>query len=209
MANPGGTQQGGAAAQAALSKGGSSRPLPAAKPSGTPGKPSGYGLPCSKCHLYYSADLDCCPTCHTSERVAPAAPMFPPKPASKPTPAAPSKSEADYEREQFLKQFETQVSEAHAHPAQTSAATCKFKERHPSEAAAAEICAACYERLQERVDALEGALHVDLKEAAQIVYDAVWANPSEPSKTYENAASALLDALRKRAGIAKARAASQ
>ena len=65
----------------------------------------------------------------------------------------------------------------------------------------AEICQACYERLQERVDIFEAALHLDLKEAAQIIYDAVWADPSDPSKTYQNAASALLTELRKRAGM--------
>ena len=40
-----------------------------------------------------------------------------------------------------------------------------------------------------------------LKEAAQIIYDAVWADPSDPSKTYQNAANALLTELRKRAGV--------
>jgi hypothetical protein len=43
---------------------------------------------------------------------------------------------------------------------------------------------------------------MDLKEAAQIIYDAVWADPSDPGKTYQNAANALLTELRKRAGIA-------
>jgi hypothetical protein len=51
------------------------------------------------------------------------------------------------------------------------------------------------------VDVLEAALRMDLKEAAQIVYDAVWADPSDPNKTYENAASALLSELRKRSGV--------
>jgi hypothetical protein len=48
---------------------------------------------------------------------------------------------------------------------------------------------------------MEAALHVDLKEAAQIVYDAVWADTSDSNKTYENAAQALLTELRRRAGI--------
>jgi hypothetical protein len=55
--------------------------------------------------------------------------------------------------------------------------------------------------LQERVDVCEAAMHIDLKEAAQIIYDAVWADPSDPSKTYTNAASALLSELRKRSGV--------
>jgi hypothetical protein len=44
-------------------------------------------------------------------------------------------------------------------------------------------------------------LQLDPKEAAQIIYDAVWADPSDPGKTYENAANALIGEIRKRAGI--------
>jgi hypothetical protein len=55
------------------------------------------------------------------------------------------------------------------------------------------------------VDVLEAALHMDVKEAAQIVYDAVWADPSDPGQTYQNAASALLNELRKHAGITAVR----
>ena len=51
------------------------------------------------------------------------------------------------------------------------------------------------------MDVLEAALRIELKEAAQIVYDAVWADPSDPGQTYQNAASALMNELRKRAGI--------
>jgi hypothetical protein len=65
----------------------------------------------------------------------------------------------------------------------------------------AAICQSCYERLQERVDVLEAAMHIDLQEAAQIIYDAVWADPSDPSKTYQNAAQALLAELRRRSGV--------
>ena len=46
--------------------------------------------------------------------------------------------------------------------------------------------------------ALESA---DPKEAAEIVYTAVWADTSDPSKTYQNAAAALLNELRNRAGL--------
>jgi hypothetical protein len=42
---------------------------------------------------------------------------------------------------------------------------------------------------------------MDLKEATRVIYEAVWSDPSDPSKTYHNAARALLAALRKRAGI--------
>ena len=42
---------------------------------------------------------------------------------------------------------------------------------------------------------------MDAKEAARIVYEAVWADTSDPNKTYQNAAAALLLELRKRAGL--------
>jgi len=42
---------------------------------------------------------------------------------------------------------------------------------------------------------------IDAKEAAHLVYEAVWSDPSDPSKTYINAAQALLNELRRRAGI--------
>jgi len=48
---------------------------------------------------------------------------------------------------------------------------------------------------------LEAAMHMDIREAAQIVYDAVWADTSDPSKTYQNAAQALLIELRRRSAI--------
>jgi hypothetical protein len=44
-------------------------------------------------------------------------------------------------------------------------------------------------------------LHMDAKEATQLVYNAVWSDPSDPSKTYQNAAQTLLSELRRRAGI--------
>src|SRR5579864_3103216 len=42
-------------------------------------KASGYGLPCAKCHLYYPADLDICPTCRHHERVSPVVPRIAPR----------------------------------------------------------------------------------------------------------------------------------
>ena len=59
----------------------------------------------------------------------------------------------------------------------------------------------CFDKLQERIDVVEAALHIDVKEAAQIVYDAVWADTSDTTKTYQNAAHALLAELRRRAGV--------
>jgi hypothetical protein len=162
-------------------------------------KSTGYGLPCIKCHLYYPADLDACPTCSSKERVAPNVTFV----ASKPEAAAEPTPETDIveqEREAFLKEFKSQLFAAHAEVAH-SPVVCTLGEHSAQDPEAASICKPCYDRLQERVDVCEAALHIDLKEAAQIVYDAVWADPSDPSKTYTNAASALLTELRKRAGI--------
>lgn len=167
-----------------------------------PSTSSGYGLPCAKCHLYYPADLDSCPTCHDTERVsADVAPAIPPKVAADSSPDEPVLDEAlEQEREAFLQQFKSQLIAADAEAAANAApAPCTLA--HPDEMEAAAVCKSCYEHLQERVDVLEAALHIDLKEAAQIVYDAVWADPSDPSKTYANAAGALLAELRKRSGV--------
>ena len=173
----------------------------AGSPADTPRKPTGYGLPCSKCHLYYPADLEVCPTCKHNQRVSPAAPQIPPRVAQSVPDSIPDTAVVEQEREEFLRQFKSQLMEAHAGVVNAPESVCKFGEHHSGEAASAEICQACYERLQERLDVFEAALHLELKEAAQIIYDAVWADPSDPSKTYQNAAGALLSELRKRAGM--------
>ncbi|HXW92282.1 MAG TPA: hypothetical protein VEK33_17150 [Terriglobales bacterium] len=136
--------------------------------------------------------------CKGSERVSaiPATPRTT-APISQETPDL---SVIEQERERFLKEFKAQMASFEL-PGQSSLARCIREENHPSRFASAVICQDCYEHLQERVDVLEAALHMDLKEAAQIVYQAVWADPSDPSKTYLNAAHALLSELRKRSGV--------
>jgi len=160
---------------------------------------SGYGLPCSRCHLYYPANLDSCPTCNSRERVSPNIVPAAPKPQAA-AEAAPDTAAVEQEREAFLQEFKSQLFAAHAEVA-SAPAVCTLGEHHLAGSEPATICKPCYDRLQERVDICEAALHMDVKEAAQIVYDAVWADPSDPSKTYTNAASALLTELKKRAGV--------
>ena len=162
-------------------------------------KSSGYGLPCAKCRLYYPANLDICPTCNSQERVSPSVDPAIPKSQAAAEPV-PDTDLVEQEREAFLKEFKSQLFAAHAEVA-SSPVVCTLGEQHVQGAEAASICRPCYDRLQERVDVCEAALHMDVKDAAQIVYDAVWADPSDPSKTYTNAASALLTELRKRAGV--------
>jgi hypothetical protein len=168
-----------------------------------PHQSTGFGLPCSNCRLYYPANLDVCPACNSEERVSPSVvPSIPKVQAvAEPSPnTAVVEQKVEQEREAFLKEFKSQLSTAHAEVA-ASTAICTLAERHAQGAGAASICKPCYDRLQERVDVFEAALHMDLKEAAQIIYDAVWADPSDPGKTYTNAASALLSELRKRSGV--------
>ena len=165
-------------------------------------KPSGYGLPCARCHLYYPADLDTCPTCRSAERVSPVVSATPHQPPPADPQPLPDSAVLEQEREEFLRQFKSQLLTAHAEVINPPASACIIADHPSGEAENAAVCKSCYDRLQERLDVCEAALHLDLQEATQIIYDAVWADPSDPSKTYSNAAAALLGELRKRAGIA-------
>ena len=158
-----------------------------------------YGLPCANCGTYYDSDLSVCPTCKSSERVSPTATTIP----SVPTDAAPDPDIAalEQEREQFLREFKAQLLAAHSQINTSGSFGCSLEQNHAENSEPASVCRSCYDRLQEKADRLEAALHIDLKEAAQIVYEAVWADSSDPSKTYANAAQALLTELRKRAGV--------
>lgn len=168
------------------------------------GKSSGYGLPCAKCHQYYPVDLDTCPTCHHNQRVSAVAAKLPPPTTEAATNPSANVAALEQEREEFLRQFKSQLLDAHSEAANATKSVCQG-EKHSGGTARAEVCKACYEHLQERLDACEGALRMDLTEAAQIVYDAVWADPSNPGRTYQNAANALLAELRKRAGVSSKR----
>ena len=167
-----------------------------------PRKFSGYGLPCANCRLYYPANLDTCPACNCKERVsANVVPVIPAMQAAADVMPenAIEQERVEQEREEFLKQFKSQLIAAHAEVAGSPLVCTQGNHGEGSEEPS--ICKPCYDQLQERVDVFEAALHMDLKEAAQIVYDAVWADPSDPSKTYTNAASALIAELRRRSGV--------
>ena len=168
-------------------------------PPAEPRRSNGYGLPCAKCRLYYPADLDVCPTCNSRERVAPVLVPRAPKLQASAEPM-PDAEALEQEREEFLRQFKSQMAAVHAEMS-NALAPCSLGDHPVAEEESAAVCKPCYDRLQQRVDVCEAALHIELKEAAQIVYDAVWADPSDPNKTYTNAANALLAELRKRAGI--------
>jgi hypothetical protein len=159
-----------------------------------------YGLPCANCRLYYPAGLDTCPVCNCKERVsANVAPII--RRSAAAAQPQPDASALEQQREAFLKQFKSELvaPEACTTENANTTAVCTIGDHDDPEAAT--ICRPCYDQLQQRVDVFEAALHIDLKEAAKIVYDAVWADPSDPSQTYANAAGALLAELRKRSGV--------
>lgn len=159
----------------------------------------GYGLPCAKCKTYYSASLESCPICKAAERVSPTEAAETVKVA--PAEDMPDLDTLEAEREKFLREFKSQLLTSPVQIDPGVNLNCTRGEHHVASSEPASICEGCYDRLQERADVMEAALHMDLQEATQVIYDAVWADASDPTKTYQNAAQALLSELRKRAGI--------
>jgi hypothetical protein len=105
------------------------------------------------------------------------------------------------ERDRFLRDIKTKVDEAAERGPAQSGQTCNQKASHPEGGSPARVCQACFDAARQRADKMEAALHMDVEDAAKIVYEAVWADTSDPGKTYENAALALLTELRRRAGL--------
>jgi hypothetical protein len=107
----------------------------------------------------------------------------------------------DEERERFLREFKAKLYAAHMQINPTAQLRCTFSDERSGAHEGATVCKGCYDQLQTRLDQCEAALHMDVNEAAQVIYDAVWADPSDSNKTYLNAAQALLSAVRNRAGL--------
>jgi hypothetical protein len=121
---------------------------------------------------------------------------------SAPAEQLPDPEQLERERERFLQEMKSQmVASPLPQDVAITVQFCEHIENHANSPEPASICQSCYSELQDRADVLEAAMHIDLNEAAQIIYDAVWSDPSDPSKTYVNAAQALLCELRRRSGI--------
>lgn len=174
---------------------------------GAPAKRVGYGLPCAKCGMYYTADQSSCPHCRTTERVTARAASLPSVPSAAASSAAGttgaiSTEAIELEREKFLRELKAQVFQAHVQINPGNSVRCGLDANHlEGVPATAAICQSCYDGAQERSDRLEAALHMDVQDATKVIYEAVWADPSDPNKTYQNAALALLTELRRRAGL--------
>ena len=182
------------------------------------GRRVGYGLPCANCRTYYAADLATCPYCGCPDRLAPSAA---PAPATdlkqelenlrveiaqalgeEPLPN-PEAAHSPEERERMLKQYKSQLYASHTQINPAAAFRCSLERNHRQSNEPAAICKKCYNQAAERMEQLEAALCMDVREAAQLIYEAVWSDPSpsDPSRTYQNAAQAVLGELRRRAGL--------
>jgi hypothetical protein len=159
-------------------------------------KAVGYGLPCSHCRAYYPADMNACPICKSTQRVSSNETCVP-YAAAQPAPGV----EIDDEREQYLKELKSQAFASHTQINAAATFRCVLEHQHNETSEPAAVCHTCYGEMRQLADRLEAALHIDTKEAAKIVYEAVWADTSDPNRTYYNAAAALITELRRRAGI--------
>lgn len=177
----------------------------------------GYGLPCAHCGTYYAADVNACPVCGSGERVSPNAAQ-PVATAEVPDgvsgltsqgmeaeiegEAIPDDAQVLAERERFLREYKSKVFATHKLNAAVTF-RCTLDQNHAQGYEPASICKSCYDEMEQRADRLDAALRIDLKEAAQIIYDAVWSDPTpgDPGRTYRNAAESLLLELRRRAGV--------
>ena len=177
------------------------RRVPQASAPGLPSekKAIGYGMPCSRCHAYYPADMHVCPICKSPDRVSPTEPVTHSMPSAVPLPA--TGAQIDDDRERFLKELKSQAFASHTQINAAATFRCVLEHQHSGATEPAAVCHSCYGEARQQADRLEAALHMDAKEAAKIVYEAVWADTSDPNVTYLNAATALLSELRNRAGI--------
>ena len=168
-------------------------------PSITEKKAVGYGLPCSHCHAYYPADMDACPICKSPERVSPTESAA--YAMTSPVPPPATSAQLDEERARLLQEIKSQAFASHTQINAAATFRCVLSHQHSGATEPAAVCHTCYSEVRQQADSMEAALHMDVKEAAKIVYEAVWADASNPNTTYLNAATALLAELRRRAGI--------
>ena len=190
-------------------------------------RPARFGLPCANCKAYYASDLPACPICKCGERVpAEEAEAKSANRSKKPsagvlqaalgpfshhdsTPGCKQPMQLALHSDENGKRFRS-VSRlplyAHTDEIDSRAASlCIWDENDNTQSEYTSIRLSCYNWLCERLARTEAALLIDLREAAQIVYEAVWADPSpaDPSRTYQSAAQALLNELCRRASIAR------
>jgi hypothetical protein len=117
-------------------------------------------------------------------------------------PDAPSRASLE-EPENRIVSDEDRERVLHAAINPAAAFRCTVEMNHMNGYQLAAVCTSCYIEATERSQQLEAALCIDVGEAAQLIYDAVWSDPSpsDPSRTYKNAAEAVLSEIRRRASL--------
>jgi hypothetical protein len=192
----------------------------------THARPGRYGLPCANCKAYYASDLTECPICKCAERVpARGAEERSAEMLKKPSegilhhtlrsfinPESTSEGKqrrlamhADEDGKSFLLESKLLLCANDDEIDAEASSPCILDQNHNTQHESASVCLSCYEQLREKLARTEAALLIDFREAAQVIYEAVWADPSplEPSRTYQNAAQALLKELRHRARMVR------
>ncbi|MGA9528096.1 MAG: hypothetical protein WBS24_08275 [Terriglobales bacterium] len=134
-----------------------------------------------------------------SARAAARAAVAQPAPTQAPQSHSEEAKRLAEERER-LRELKSQIYASHP-PLAPAPFRCALDQNHATSVEPAAVCHSCYSAALQTAERAESALRMDAKEAARIVYDAVWADPSDPNKTYVNAANALLTELRNRAGF--------
>lgn len=177
-----------------------------------------YGLPCRNCKAYYAANVIGCPYCGCIERaLAVATNVSQPAAAikeelrslqaeisganSQAKPEEPGdRARLDEDRERVLPEYKTQIYADHPQINPVVSFQCNVENNHRNGDEPAMVCKSCYTHVTERLQQIEAALCIDVREAAQIIYDAVWSDPSpgDPSRTYKNAAAAVLSEIHRR-----------
>ena len=185
-----------------------------------------YGLPCANCKAYYASDLPACPICKCAERVpAREAEVKTAKMLKKPsggvlqralrsfinhdsTPARRQRRLAvhrDEDGKSFLLESKLLLCANTDEINAGAGSPCILDENHNTQHESASVCLSCYDQQREKLARTEAALLMDFREAARVIYEAVWSDPSpvEPSRTYQIAAQALLKELRHRARMVR------
>jgi hypothetical protein len=139
----------------------------------------GYGLPCSRCHAYYPADMHACPICKSPDRVSPIAPAAYAIAAAAPQPA--TGAQIDEERARMLKELKSEAFASHTQINAAATFRCVLEHQHSGATEPAAVCHSCYGEVRQQADRMEAAFHMEPKEAAKIVYEAVWADTSDPN----------------------------
>lgn len=186
----------------------------------------GYGLPCRNCTAYYAANVIGCPYCGSVER-SPATgtntlhpPVFKEKdPCDLQSNIQDARSRARLDAppgnipvsNEALggtpRNPDGQLSVSHSLSANPinplQALPCSVEGNHINGNQPAAVCTSCYTEITERLQQIEAALCIDVRETAQLIYDAVWLDPSpsDSTRTYKNAAEAVLREIGRRANL--------